>query len=65
VHDKSIRKSAALAPPRLLRLRNGIYLRPVGTVLVRRGNRAAADANRPRRLPVPGLFAEDGGAGFK
>jgi hypothetical protein len=31
-------------------------------MLVRRGNHAAADANRWRRLPVPGLFAQGGGA---
>jgi hypothetical protein len=62
-HDKSVRKSG-LAPPRLFRLRNGIHLQPGGTVLVRRGNRAAADANRWWRLPVPGLFAQGGGATF-
>ena len=32
-------------------------------MLVRRGNRAAADARRWQRLPVPGLPAEGGGAG--
>jgi hypothetical protein len=31
-------------------------------MLVRRGNRPAADAIRQRRLPVPGVFAEEGGA---
>jgi hypothetical protein len=38
-------------------------LRLGGIVLVRRGSRAAADADaiRWRRLPVPGLPAEDGG----
>jgi hypothetical protein len=30
-------------------------------MLVRRGNRPAADAGRWQRLPVPGLFAEGGG----
>ena len=49
------------APRRLRRLRHGIYLQPVGAVLVRGGNRAAADAGRWRGLPVPGVFAEDGG----
>jgi hypothetical protein len=47
----------------LFRLRNGIHLRPGGIVLVRRGSGAAADAARWRRLPVPGLLAEDGGGG--
>jgi hypothetical protein len=61
LHDKSVRKSA-IPPPRLFRLRNGIHLPPGGAVLVRRGNRAAADAGRWRGLPVPGLSAEDGGA---
>jgi hypothetical protein len=61
IHDKSVRK-AGLAPPRLFRVRNGIYLQPGGAVLVRRGNRPAADAIRRRRLPVPGVFAEEGGA---
>jgi hypothetical protein len=44
-------------------MRNGIHLRPGGTVLVRRGSCTAADAARRRRLPVPGLLAEDGGGG--
>jgi len=30
-------------------------------VLVRRGNRPTADAGGRQRLPVPGLFAEEGG----
>jgi hypothetical protein len=42
-------------------MRNGIHLQPRGAVLVRRGTRAPADAARWRRLPVPGVFAEDGG----
>jgi hypothetical protein len=63
VHDKSVRNvRPGVAPPRLFRLRNGIHLRPLGTVLVRGGNRAAADADGWRGLPVPGVFAEDGGA---
>ena len=33
-----------------------------GTMLVRRGNRAPADAGRWRRLPVPGVLAEGGGS---
>jgi hypothetical protein len=61
IHDKSVRNSS-LAPPRLFGLRNGIHLRPLGTLLVRRGNRAAADAGRWQRLPVPGMFEEDGGS---
>jgi hypothetical protein len=62
LHGKSVRNSGPdLAPPRLRRLRGGIFLQPVRTVLVRRGNRAAADAGRRRGLPVPGVFEEDGG----
>jgi hypothetical protein len=62
IHDKSVRKLRPdLAPPRLRRLRHGIFLRPVRTVLVRRGNAAAADAGRRRGLPVPRVFEEDGG----
>jgi hypothetical protein len=34
-------------------------------MLVRRGDRAAADAGRWRGLPVPGLFKEDGGVSCK
>src|SRR5882672_7784405 len=60
LHDKSVRKSG-VPPPRLFRLRNGIHLPSGGAVLVRRGNRAAADAGGGRGLPVPGLSAEDGG----
>jgi len=45
----------------LFRLRNRIHLQPGGAVLVRRGNRAAADAGRWRGLRVPELPAEDGG----
>jgi hypothetical protein len=45
----------------LFRLRQGIHLWSVGIVLVLRGGGAAADAVRWRRLPVPGLPAEDGG----
>jgi len=44
----------------LFRLRQGIHLQPCGIVLVRRGNRAAADACRWQRLPVPRFPAEDG-----
>src|SRR6478672_676515 len=44
-------------------MRNRIYLRACRAMLVRRGDRAAADARRWRRLPVPGLPAEDGGTG--
>jgi HAD superfamily hydrolase (TIGR01509 family) len=60
-HDKSVRKSAAAAP-RLFRVRDGIFMRPVRYLLVHRGNREAADAGRRRRLPVPRLSAEDGDA---
>jgi hypothetical protein len=62
--DKSVR-NPGLAPPRLFEVRNGIHLQPGGAVLVRRGNHAAADAGGRRGLPVPGLFAEDGGTNFK
>src|SRR6266480_7502716 len=58
--DRSVGKST-IAPAGLFRLRNGIHLRPGGNMLVRRGSRAAADAARWRRLPVPRLLAEDGG----
>jgi hypothetical protein len=58
IHDKSVRKSAS-APPRLFTLRDAIHLRPDRFVLVRGGNRKAADAGRRRGLPVPGLLAED------
>jgi hypothetical protein len=34
-------------------------------MLVRRGNRPAADAGRWRGLPVPGLFKEAGGVSCK
>jgi hypothetical protein len=62
IHDKSVRKSyPRFAPSRLFRVRNGIHLQPGGAVLVRRGNRPAADAGRRRRLPVPGVFEEEGG----
>src|SRR4051794_16838750 len=68
-HDKRIRKSrfagkgdARLAPPRLSGLRHAIHLQPVGTMLVRRRIRAAADAARRQRLPVPGL-SKEGGSG--
>jgi hypothetical protein len=62
-HDRSAAKRKSwIAPPRLLRLRHGIFLRPVRIMLVRRGNRSPADAGRWRGLPVPGLFAEDGGS---
>src|SRR6266849_7664962 len=65
IDDRSVRKSA-IAAAGLFRLRNGIHLQPGGTVLVRGGSGAAADAARRRRLPVPRLLAEDGGgANFK
>jgi hypothetical protein len=57
IDDKSVSKSAS-APKTLCRVRNGIHLRSFGIVLVRRGNRAAADAGRKQRLPVPRLPAE-------
>jgi hypothetical protein len=60
-HDKSFR-NAAPAAPHLFRLRQRIHLRPVRDMLVRRRNRAPADAGRGRRLPVPELPAEDDGA---
>jgi hypothetical protein len=63
VHDKFARESRPdLAPPRLRRLRHGIFVQPVGAVLVQRRNRTPADAGRRQRLPVPGLFAEGSGA---
>jgi hypothetical protein len=62
IHDKCVRNTG-LAPSRLSRMRNRIHLQPRGSVLVRRGNRPAADAIRRRRLPVPGLFAQEGGEG--
>jgi len=34
-------------------------------MLVRRGIVSPADAGGRRRLPVPGLFAEDGGGTFR
>jgi hypothetical protein len=43
IDDKSLGKSG-LPPPRLLPVRNAVHLQPGGAVLVRRGNRAAADA---------------------
>jgi hypothetical protein len=64
IHDKSVRNSG-LAPSRLFRLRNGIHLQSFRAVLVRRGNRPAADAARRRRLPVPGLPAQGGGGKFR
>jgi hypothetical protein len=61
VDGKSVRKpGAGHTPPSLFGLRNRIYVQPVRTVLVRRGNRPAADAGRRRGLPVPGLLKEDG-----
>jgi hypothetical protein len=63
IHDKSVRNlSPDIAPPCLFRLRHGIHLQPVRTMLVRRGNRAAADAGLWRGLPVPGVFTEGGGS---
>jgi len=61
IHDKSVRKSA-IAPPRLRRLRHRVHLQPVGAVLVRGARFSLADAIRWRRLPVPGLPAEEGSA---
>jgi hypothetical protein len=61
IHDKSVGNSGpGLTPPRLRRLRHGIFMQPGRTVLVRRGDRAAADAGRRRGLPVPGVPEEDG-----
>jgi hypothetical protein len=57
--DKSVR-IPGLTPPRLFQVRHRIHLQPGRAVLVHRRNRAAADAGG-RGLPVPGLFAEDGG----
>jgi hypothetical protein len=62
IDERSVRKSA-IAAAGLFRLRNGVHLQPGGTVLVRRGSGAVADAARWRRLPVPRLPAEDGGGG--
>jgi hypothetical protein len=62
IDDRSVRKST-IAAAGLFRLRNGIHLRPGGTVLVRGGSGAVADAARWRRLPVPRLLAEVGGGG--
>jgi hypothetical protein len=42
-------------------MRSGIFLHAIGNVLVREGNRAAADAARRRGLPVPGMPAAGGG----
>jgi hypothetical protein len=65
VHDKSVRKSSCILPPsRLFGMRNGIHLQPGGAMLVRRGNRPAADAIGRRRLPVPGLLAQERGGCF-
>jgi hypothetical protein len=64
IHDKSVRYYG-LAPPRLSPMRHGIHLQPGRAMLVRRGNRPAADAGRRRGLPVPGLFTEGGGANLK
>jgi HAD superfamily hydrolase (TIGR01509 family) len=41
-------------------MRNGIFLRTIGGVLVRYGDREAATADRQQRLPVPGLPAQGG-----
>jgi hypothetical protein len=60
IHDKSDRKYC-LAPPRLFRLWNRVLVRAIRQLLVRGGNRKTADASRGRRLPVPGVFAQDGG----
>jgi len=47
-------------------MRNGVHLQPGGTLLVRRGNRAAADAGRyGRGLPVPGVSAQGGGGSVR
>jgi hypothetical protein len=46
-------------------MRNGIHLQPRRAMLVRRGNRALADAGGRRGLRMSGLLAEDGGAKFK
>jgi hypothetical protein len=62
--DKSFRKSD-LAPLGLFPMRNGIRLQPRRAMLVRRGNRALADAGGRRGLRVSGLPAEDGDASFK
>jgi hypothetical protein len=39
-------------------MRNGIHLRSIWQLLVRRGGRAKANADRRRRLPVPRLPAK-------
>src|SRR5690242_6158375 len=62
LHDASDRTTDR-PQPRLFRMWNGIQLRPLGGLLVRRGDGAAADADPRRRLPVPGLPAK-GGCGF-
>jgi HAD superfamily hydrolase (TIGR01509 family) len=59
--DKPVRKGH-FTPSCLFRLRNGIRLRPLRHLLVCRRERQAADAGRRRRLPVPGLSAQGGGA---
>ena len=51
--------------PRLRRLRHGILLQPLGPLLVFRRILPPADAVGRRRLPVPGLSAQDGGAGWR
>src|SRR5205814_7586037 len=56
-HDKSVRKSG-FAPPRLPALRNRIHLQPGRAMLVRGRVLSTADADRRRRLPVPGMFAQ-------
>src|SRR3954447_16557690 len=57
IDDKSVR-NPGFAPPRLFEVRNGIHLRSGRAVLVRRGNRQAANAQRSRGLPLPRLLAE-------
>ena len=44
--------------------RHGIHLRLAGAMLVRRGNRATADADRGRGLPVPRVPAQGRRTGF-
>jgi len=60
-HDKSVR-NPGVAPPRVLWLRDGIFLQPLRPLLVLRRILPPADAVECRRLPVPGLPAENGEA---
>jgi hypothetical protein len=45
-------------------MRNGIHLHAIRIMLVRGGNRAAADADRQRGLPVPRMPAQGSRTSF-